>query len=104
MGQNYYDELSLLPGLQLTVPLICDRLSANQTANEVSSLLAYMVTWKDTFGSIANLFGVDEKSFPEANNLLQDSEIFPFTSLLIPLKRESCSGNPDKFFCGYFVK
>ncbi|XP_044475751.1 uncharacterized protein LOC123203463 [Mangifera indica] len=99
MGQNYYDEVSLLPGMQLTVPLRCACPSANQTADGVSSLLAYMVTWKDTFGSIAKLFGVDEKSIPEANNLSQDSTIFPFTPLLIPLKRESCPGNPEKFFC-----
>ncbi|XP_031258635.1 wall-associated receptor kinase-like 1 [Pistacia vera] len=99
MGQNYYDELSLEPGLQLTVPLRCACPSANQTANGVSSLLAYMVTWGDTIGSMADLFGVDEKSILEANKLSQDSLIYPFTPLLIPLKSESCSKNPEKFFC-----
>ncbi|KAJ0079658.1 hypothetical protein Patl1_24341 [Pistacia atlantica] len=99
MGQNYYDELSLEPGLQLTVPLRCACPSANQTANGVSSLLAYMVTWVDTIGSMTDLFGVDEKSILEANKLSQDSNIYPFTPLLIPLKSESCSKNPEKFFC-----
>ncbi|KAJ0015172.1 hypothetical protein Pint_21552 [Pistacia integerrima] len=100
MGQNYYDELSLEPGLQLTGSAAM-RLSEREPdgANGVSSLLAYMVTWGDTFGSIANLFGVEEKSILEANKLSQDSNIYPFTPLLIPLKSESCSKNPEKFFC-----
>ncbi|GLT70887.1 hypothetical protein SLA2020_429390 [Shorea laevis] len=45
-----------------------------------------MVTWKDDISSIAQLFGVDKQSVLDANQLSDQSVIFPFTPILVPLK------------------
>uniref|UniRef100_A0A2P2JAS1 Wall-associated receptor kinase-like 22 n=1 Tax=Rhizophora mucronata TaxID=61149 RepID=A0A2P2JAS1_RHIMU len=58
-----------------------------------------MVNWGDSISSIGELFGVDATSILEANMLSQDSAIYPFTPLLVPLKSESCKVNPGNFYC-----
>ncbi|ESR41837.1 Wall-associated receptor kinase-like 1 [Citrus sinensis] len=99
LGQNYYDEKNLGSGLEVIVPLRCACPTAKQIDNGVSYLLAYMATWGDTISSIGHKFGADKQSILDANKLSEDDLIFTFTPLLIPLKSESCSANPEKFFC-----
>ncbi|KAH7543420.1 hypothetical protein FEM48_Zijuj02G0182000 [Ziziphus jujuba var. spinosa] len=70
-----------------------------QTATGVSSLLTYTIYKDDVVTSIAEKFGVDQRSILEANMLSQNSSIYLFTPILVPLKRESCSIYPELFFC-----
>ncbi|EEF47414.1 kinase, putative [Ricinus communis] len=98
-GQNYYDPEHLQVGMELMVPLRCACPSRNQTADGVISLLMYMVTWGDTLSSIGQAFGADAASILEANRLSQNSIIFPFTPILVPLRRERCMADPENFFC-----
>ncbi|KAG2697957.1 hypothetical protein I3760_07G129000 [Carya illinoinensis] len=86
MAQNSYGERSLTVGLNLEVPLRCACPTSNQTAAGIKYLLTYMVTWGDSVSAIAELFGVDMQSVLHANDLSEESIIFPFTPLLIPLK------------------
>ncbi|CAN0877678.1 Wall-associated receptor kinase-like 2 [Linum grandiflorum] len=100
-GQNYYGADRLQVGTELTVPLRCACPSQDQAANDgVVSLLGYMVTWGDSITSIAARFGVHYARILEANRLGNDSILFPFGQLLVPLDAESCKANPDSFFCG----
>ncbi|CAN0914177.1 Wall-associated receptor kinase-like 1 [Linum grandiflorum] len=99
-GQNYYVATNLEAGTQLTAPMRCACPSTDQAADGVVSLLGYMVTWGDTVPSIAARFGVQYARILEANRLRNDSVIFPFGQLLVPLDAESCTTNPDSFFCG----
>ncbi|CAN1827781.1 Wall-associated receptor kinase-like 1 [Linum perenne] len=99
-GQNYYAADSLEVGTELTVPLRCACPSRDQAANGVVSLLGYMITWGDTIPLIAARFGVQTARVFEANRLGNDSVIYPFGQLLVPLDSQSCKANPDSFFCG----
>ncbi|KAJ0080438.1 hypothetical protein Patl1_23702 [Pistacia atlantica] len=81
------------------VPLKCACPNANQSANGVTSLLTYIVGSGETYGRIANYFGVDRQSIQEANEIVSENYIRTFTTLLIPLKSESCATSPEKFFC-----
>lgn len=99
LGQNYYDEKNLGSGVELTVPIRCACATANQTENGVTYLLAYMAQAGDNMSFIGNEFGVDVQSIVDANMLPNGDAIRVFTPLLIPLKSESCSANPEKFFC-----
>ncbi|KAI6695494.1 hypothetical protein NL676_023204 [Syzygium grande] len=94
--RNYYTSEDLAVGAQLLVPLRCACPSTNETANGVKSSLAYLVTWGDTVTSIAERFGVTVQSVLEANMLTDNSTIFPFTSILIPLY---CANNSKSSFC-----
>jgi hypothetical protein len=86
MAQNPYDSHNLTVGLNLEVPLRCACPTPNQTAAGVKYLLTYLVTWKDDISKIAQLFGVDKQSVLDANELTEESVIFPFTPILVPLK------------------
>lgn len=97
--QNNDNDIKSAVGSNLMVPLRCACPSANQIATGVSSLLSYIVTWGDSVTSIADTFEVNEISILEANMLSLNSTLYPFTSLLVPLKSENCSTNPAKFFC-----
>lgn len=99
MGQNYYDPENIPVGTDLVVPVRCACPSENQTASGVISLLTYVANFGDTITSIGKMFGVNTSSILEANLLSQDSIIYPFAPLLIPLKSESCSAYPRMFFC-----
>lgn len=99
LGQNYNDIPNLGIGVEVTVPLGCACAIANQKYNRVSHLLAYMAKWVNIISSIGNESGAGEQSIVEANMLSEDDIIFPFVPLLIPLKRQSCSANPENFFC-----
>ncbi|KAG9455550.1 hypothetical protein H6P81_000058 [Aristolochia fimbriata] len=88
MNQNVYESRNLTVGLNLLVPLRCACPSSNQIADGFNYLLTYTINWGDDIPTIAQRFGVDEQSVRDANNLSSSSSvIFPFNSLLIPLKR-----------------
>ena len=99
MGQNYYDTRDFREGIELKVPVRCACPTGNQTVDGVISLLTYMVTWGDSISSIAMEFGVNPQSILEANMLLQNSTIYPFTPILVPLESKICLNNPGRFFC-----
>ena len=86
MAQNPYGDRNLTVGLNLEVPLRCACPTRNQTAAGVKFLLTYMITWNDDISSIAQLFGVDKQSVLDANELTDQTIIFPFTPILVPLK------------------
>lgn len=77
----------LYTGIILAVPLRCACPTKNQSGVGVNYLLSYLVTWGQYVSLISNLFRVDTGRTLEANQLSeQDSVIYPFTTLLIPLK------------------
>ena len=99
IGQNYYNSEDIPVGIELTIPVRCACPTENQTVNGVISLLNYMVTTNDTVSSIAKAFGVSVQSILEANMLSQNSTIYPFTPILVPLQSKTCTTNPSSFFC-----
>ncbi|KAF7084165.1 hypothetical protein CFC21_087844 [Triticum aestivum] len=76
----------LVSGNNLTVPIRCACPSPAQAAAGVRHLLTYLVTWGDSVSAIADRFRVDTQAVLQANNLTASEIIFPFTTLLIPLK------------------
>lgn len=100
-SQNtYYDPKQMTSGLtELIVRIRCACPSENQTASGVASLLTYVVEEGEKIASIGKMFGAKEENILEANMLSNDSEILPFTPILVPLRIEACSLNPSMFFC-----
>ncbi|EEF39869.1 BRASSINOSTEROID INSENSITIVE 1-associated receptor kinase 1 precursor, putative [Ricinus communis] len=86
--QNPYDLNELYAGSDLHVPLRCACPTPNQTASGVKCMLTYMVTWGDYISLIAELFNANEQSVLDANELLEDDLIYPFTPILVPLLSE----------------
>ena len=99
IGQNYYDAENIPVGAGLMVPVRCACPSQNQTTSGVISLLTYMIDKGDTVTSIGKMFGMNAQSILKANMLSQDSLIFKFTPILVPLTYETCSAYPGMFFC-----
>lgn len=102
MGQNYFSNENLSSGTELKIPLRCACPSGNQTADGVKSLLVFMVAWDDMVSSIAEVFGASTRSILEANMLSENSLIYPFTPILVPLKNqfsENCTENLENSFC-----
>ncbi|CAI0467448.1 unnamed protein product [Linum tenue] len=99
MSQNPFNDRQLAVNETLRVPLRCACPTANQTRTTAAAatttryLLTYIVTWGDSISYIAELFGVDQQSILDANQLSSESVIFPFTPLLVPL-----SGEPNTSF------
>ncbi|GMP83594.1 hypothetical protein CsSME_00037446 [Camellia sinensis var. sinensis] len=86
IGQNPYSYLDLPNGMKVEVPLRCACPTSNQTNASVKYLLTYLTSWPDTIESIGDTFGVDHQSILDANQLSSDSIIYPFTTILVPLK------------------
>lgn len=96
-----YDVVDLTSGItELIVRVRCACPSYNQTESGVNSLLTYVVDKGERIASIGKMFGVSEQNLLEANMLSNESEILPFTPILVPLRIEACSVNPRMFFCG----
>ncbi|KAF8412800.1 hypothetical protein HHK36_000770 [Tetracentron sinense] len=95
IDQNKYDSRNLSVDLKLLVPLRCACPTRNQTNSGVKFLLTYLPVWEDTVSQIGVMFGVDAGSINEANGLSYDSVIYPFTPLLVPLKREPTKIRPS---------
>ncbi|KAL6654076.1 hypothetical protein ACP70R_007541 [Stipagrostis hirtigluma subsp. patula] len=77
---------SLLAGQELAVPLRCACPTAAQAAAGARFLVSYLVVESDDLSSIAGRFGVDVETLAAANELQAPYTIFPFTTLLIPVK------------------
>lgn len=71
-------------GVQCTCP------TSSHVATGVKYLLTFMVTWNDDIPSIAELFGLEEQSVLDANELSHHL-IYPFTPILVPLKSKPTS-------------
>ncbi|KAK7838923.1 protein lyk5 [Quercus suber] len=84
--ENPYTVETLSVGVKVRVPLSCACPTSNQTASGFKYLLAYITTSGDNISTIADLFGADKQSILDANELSEDSIIYPFTPLLVPLK------------------
>ncbi|XP_062181893.1 lysM domain receptor-like kinase 4 [Phragmites australis] len=77
---------SLLAGQPLAVPLRCACPSAAQAAAGVRFLVSYLVGEFDDLSAVAARFGVDAENVAAANELQTPYTIFPYTTLLIPVK------------------
>ncbi|EAY84835.1 hypothetical protein OsI_06201 [Oryza sativa Indica Group] len=87
IAQNpLHDSRGLVAGDNLTVPLRCACPSPPQAAAGVKHMVTYLVTWGDTVSAIAARFRVDAQEVLDANTLAESSIIYPFTTLLVPLK------------------
>uniref|UniRef100_A0A7N2LM98 LysM domain-containing protein n=1 Tax=Quercus lobata TaxID=97700 RepID=A0A7N2LM98_QUELO len=84
--ENPYTVETLSVGVKVRVPLRCACPTSNQTASGFMYLLAYITTSGDNISTIADLFGADKQSILDANELSEDSIIYPFTALVVPLK------------------
>ncbi|KAF8411394.1 hypothetical protein HHK36_003943 [Tetracentron sinense] len=90
--QNAYDALSLLPGLELRVPLRCACPTFNQIENGTNNLLTYLVSWNHNVPDLSERFNVSRKSILDAYGFSeQDPTLFPFSTILIPLATEPSS-------------
>lgn len=77
---------NIYTGSKLTVPLRCACPTEKQAAAGVKYLLSYLITWGQFVSAISAIFGADTGLTLEANQLSeQDSNIYPFTTLLVPL-------------------
>lgn len=88
IAQNPYESTNLNAGMEILVPLRCACPSSSQISDGVKFLLTYLIKFGDDVSTIAQRFGVDEKSVLDANELDSSRTIYPFTPLLIPLKTE----------------
>ncbi|RVW73276.1 LysM domain receptor-like kinase 4 [Vitis vinifera] len=78
---------NIYTGTKLTVPLRCACPTKNQSDVGVKYLMSYLVASGDYVSSISVRFGVDTGMTLEANELSeQNPNIYPFTTLLIPLQ------------------
>ncbi|RWR78327.1 protein LYK5-like protein [Cinnamomum micranthum f. kanehirae] len=88
INQNKYESRKLEVGMRFTAPVRCACPTRNQTAKGVKLLMTYMITRGDTIPAIAERFDADEQSVLDANELKEEDEIYPFNSLLVPLRRD----------------
>ncbi|KAL9672028.1 hypothetical protein QQ045_009602 [Rhodiola kirilowii] len=76
-------------GERFNIPLRCACPTRNQTDSGIKYLLSYIITWGDTISNINLRFGADLDSTFQANSLtMQDFNIYPFTTFLVPLKNQ----------------
>ncbi|XP_028757978.1 protein LYK5-like [Neltuma alba] len=87
-AQNTYDKRNLLAGMNLNVPLRCACPTRKQEDSGFKYLLTYLVALGESVASIGGLFGVDEQSVLDANELSSTSIIFYFTPITVPLRKE----------------
>ncbi|XP_027330956.1 protein LYK5 [Abrus precatorius] len=88
MAQNSFGERNLTAGLNLHVPLRCACPTQKQRDAGFKYLLTYLVSQGESISSIADIFGVDEQSVLDANELTSSSIIYYFTPISVPLKTE----------------
>ncbi|KAJ3671409.1 hypothetical protein LUZ60_007488 [Juncus effusus] len=86
IAQNPYGSRSLVVNSTLKIPIRCACPSSNQSTAGINYLLSYLITWDDNPSSIASRFGISVQSLLDANELNSSSTIYPFTTLLVPLK------------------
>nr|KYP71025.1 Protein STRUBBELIG-RECEPTOR FAMILY 8 [Cajanus cajan] len=87
-AQNRFNDRNLTKGLNLHVPLRCACPTEKQRQAGFNYLLTYLVSKGESISSIGEIFGVDEQSILDANELSANSVIFYFTPISVPLKTE----------------
>ncbi|CAL4940135.1 unnamed protein product [Urochloa decumbens] len=86
MAQNpAHDSLDLYPNISLSVPLRCACPSPAQAAAGVRYLVTYVLGWDDDSSTVAGRFRADYQAVLDANSLTDDSTVYPFTTMLVPL-------------------
>lgn len=84
--------VNLIAGTRIRVPLRCACPTKNQADDGVKYLLSYLVTWGQYVAAISSMFGVDTGKTLQANGLSeQNFNIYPFTTLLVPLQNSPSS-------------
>ncbi|GAA0159823.1 transmembrane signal receptor [Lithospermum erythrorhizon] len=87
MAENIIHTKYLYAGSRLNVPLRCACPTKNQTDDGVNYLLSYLIASGQYVSMISKKFGVDTEETLSANGLSeQDTVVYPFTTLLVPLK------------------
>ncbi|KAF7093154.1 hypothetical protein CFC21_095583 [Triticum aestivum] len=94
MAQNPVRDSDILPGVALTVPLRCACPSAAQAAAGVRYLVTYVLDWDDNAFTVAQRFGADYQALLHANGITDDTTVYPFTTMLVPLKDPPTSQIP----------
>ncbi|KAL1212175.1 LysM domain receptor-like kinase 4 [Cardamine amara subsp. amara] len=86
--QNNVSSQSLLPGMEIVVPVRCACPTAKQVREDgVKYLMSYNLVFGDTMDIISQRFGVNTSKTLEANQLsFENPRVFPFTTILIPLQ------------------
>ncbi|XP_044361927.1 protein LYK5-like [Triticum aestivum] len=86
MEQNHARDSDIYLGVALTVPLRCACPSAAQAAAGVRYLVTYVLDWDDYALTVAQRFGADYQALLHANSIDEDTTVYPFTTMLVPLK------------------
>ncbi|EMS52321.1 Proline-rich receptor-like protein kinase PERK14 [Triticum urartu] len=94
MAQNPVRDSDIHPGVALTVPLRCACPSAAQAAAGVRYLVTYVLDWDDNAFTVAQRFGADYQALLHANGITDDTTVYPFTTMLVPLKDPPTSQIP----------
>ncbi|CAH9146949.1 unnamed protein product [Cuscuta epithymum] len=82
----------LFSGTRLSVPVRCACPTKNQSDNGVKYLLSYVILSGQSVSIISQKFGVETEKTLEANGLsIDDSTIYPNTTLLVPLQNKPSS-------------
>lgn len=88
-AENVYDEFSLKLGLELHVPLRCACPTKDQVLNGTKYLLTYLIDWGDNITGVGEKFNVNSRKIVAGNGVSgEDSTLFPFTTILVPLSAE----------------
>ncbi|XBI76290.1 hypothetical protein VPH35_069548 [Triticum aestivum] len=88
MAQNPVRDSDIYPGVALTVPLRCACPSAEQAAAGVRFLVTYVLDWDDYSFTVAQRFRADYQALLHANNIDEDTTVYPFTTMLVELDDE----------------
>ncbi|KAG5535774.1 hypothetical protein RHGRI_023517 [Rhododendron griersonianum] len=84
--QDQNSNMTINSGTTLVVPIRCACPTKNQSESGVNYLLSYVVTLGQTVSIISTMFGVDTEMTLVANGLSDKDNIYPFTTLLVPLQ------------------
>ncbi|KAK1383421.1 lysM domain receptor-like kinase 4 [Heracleum sosnowskyi] len=90
-AQNSVSSNELDVGMRIEVPLRCSCPTKSQSDAGIKYLLSYLVTFGESVDSISDRIGVETSRILEANGLLTEDTIYPFTTLLIPLQNPPTS-------------
>ncbi|KAK4254042.1 hypothetical protein QN277_009474 [Acacia crassicarpa] len=98
--QNYAASAHLNKvGDEISVPVLCACPAADQISDGVSSLLVHSISFGESPNSIAQAYGVNLQTLLTTDQLSSNTTLYPFTTLLVPLKPSSCKLNPHLFYC-----
>ena len=100
VSQNpLYDPNEIDVGTKVIVQVRCACPSDRQTVSGVITLLTYVIEEGEEIATIGEMFGANKLSILDANKVSDESEIFTFTPILVPVRIEDCSVDPGMFFC-----